>query len=346
MKLFDKIKSGVYTIAELSANHSGNLDNAFKIADAAKECGADCLKIQTYTADTLTLNCNKEYFKIKGGLWDGYTFYDLYQEAYTPWEWQPQIKRYCEEIGLDFLSTPFDVTAVDFLEEMGLEFYKIASFELVDLPLIAYVASKGKPIILSCGMGSVEEIEDAIDACKKQGNKQVILLKCCSDYPAHFADMKLATIADMMKRFSLPIGLSDHSMGSMAAVVAVSIGACVIEKHLCLSRDIDSPDSKFSMEPQEFKQMVEAIHTVLTLKGESSYELTEQEKKSSVYRRSIFCSRDIQKGERFTEKNIRIVRPSYGAKPKYYQELMQQCADRDYAFGEPIDYQCKECKVH
>ncbi len=336
MDLYKRISSGIYFIAEMSANHAGSLENALAIVDEAKEAGADCLKIQTYTADTLTIDCDNEYFKIKGGLWDGYRLYELYKEAYTPWEWQPKIKERCEELGMDFLSTPFDKTAVDFLENMNISCYKIASFELVDIPLIKYAASKGKPMIISCGMGSIEEIEDAVNACKSVGNNQIVLLKCTSEYPARLADMNLATISDMKSRFNLPIGLSDHSMGNLASVVAVSLGACVIEKHFCLDRKIKNPDSEFSMEPHEFKSLVKEVRDALSARGSASYELTEKETASKVFRRSIFCIKDIKAGEKFTDENIRVIRPGYGEKPKYFESLIGQDAKKDYSFGEPV----------
>ena len=250
MSVLDKIyNKDVYIIAEMSANHAGKLENALEIVRAAKKAGADCVKIQTYTADTLTIQCDNEYFRIKGGLWDGKTLYDLYQQAHTPKQWHQAIKDECSRVGVDFLSTPFDNSAVDFLEELGVEFYKIASFELVDIPLIEYVASKGKPVIMSCGMASPKEISEALEAVYSQGNHDVVLLKCCSEYPANYDDMNLATIIDMKERYSVPVGLSDHSMGSIAAVAAVCLGACVVEKHFCISREIENPDCEFSMEP-------------------------------------------------------------------------------------------------
>ncbi len=337
MNLYDKMRDGVYMIAEMSANHGGKLENALKIVEEAKKAGADCIKIQTYTADTLTINSNKDCFKIKGGLWDGYTFYDLYKEAYTPWEWQKSIKDKCDEIGIDFLSTPFDNTAVDFLEELDISFYKIASFELVDIPLIEYVASKGKPVIMSCGMASIEEIEEAVNACKKHGNNQIVLLKCCSQYPANYADMNIQTITDMQERFQLPIGLSDHSMGSLASVVAVSLGAKVIEKHVCLNRSIESADSGFSMEMEEYKNLVQDVHNALTIKGQDTYELTNNEKGGLSGRRSLFAVKDIKKGEIFTADNIRSIRPSNGLKPKYYHELIGKEAKQSYEYGDPLN---------
>lgn len=335
--LYEKMKQGVYIIAEMSANHGGSLEQAFKIVEEAKKAGADCLKIQTYTADTLTIPCEKEPFQIKGGLWDGYTFYDLYKEAYTPWEWQRAIKEKCEQVGIDFLSTPFDTTAVDFLEEIGIEFYKIASFELVDIPLIEYVAKKGRPIIMSCGMADVEEIEEAIAACRRQNNEQIILLKCCSQYPAEYRNMNVAVIEDMQKRFGFPVGLSDHSLGSLADVIAVSKGAKVIEKHVCLNREIESADSGFSTEMKDFKRVVEDIRNTVTILGSNTYELTEQETKERRSRRSLFAVADIPKDSAFTRENIRSIRPGNGIKPKYYQSLLSKTAKKAYKYGDPID---------
>lgn len=337
MKLYEKIKNNeIYFIAEMSANHAGKLENALEIVNRAKEAGADCLKIQTYTADTLTLDCDNEYFQIQTGLWKGYKRYDLYKEAYTPWEWQPVIKQECERLGLDFLSTPFDKTAVDFLEAMGLEFYKIASFELIDIPLLTYTASKGKPMILSCGLASIEEIEEAVDAIETQGNHKIILLKCCSEYPADDHDMNLRTILDMKKRFGYPVGLSDHSMGDIADVTGAVLGACVIEKHFCISRSIPNPDSAFSMEPEEYRRMVENVNRAKVVSGKVSYERTEKEQNSAISRRSIFAYKNIHVGEIFTEENCCIVRPAYGLKPKYYKQLLGKKAVREIKRGEPL----------
>lgn len=336
MKLYEKMENGVYMIAEMSANHSGKLENALKIVEEAKKAGADCVKIQTYTADTLTIDCDKDYFRLKGGLWDGYNYYDLYKEAYTPWEWQKTIKDKCEELEMDFLSTPFDKTSVDFLENMGVEFYKIASFELVDIPLIEYVASKGKPIIMSCGMASIEEIEEAISACLKYENNQIILLKCCSQYPANYADMNVAVIEDMQKRFPFPIGLSDHSLGTLASVVAVSLGAKVIEKHICLDRNIKNPDSDFSMEIHEYKRLVQDVNDALLIKGYPTYDLTTSEKNGLKIRRSLFAVKPIKKGELFTDENIKSIRPGMGLKPKYYSHLIGSSAKQNYEYGDPI----------
>ncbi|MEG2512795.1 MAG: pseudaminic acid synthase [Acetivibrio sp.] len=334
--LYEKMKSGVYIIAEMSANHGGKLETALKIVEEAKKAGADCLKIQTYTADTLTIPCHKPPFQIKGGLWDGYTYYDLYKKAYTPWEWQQAIKEKCEEIGIDFLSTPFDTTSVDFLEEIGIEFYKIASFELVDIPLIEYIAKKGKPMILSCGMGSIEEIEEAISACKKNGNEQIILLKCCSQYPAEYENMNVSLIPDMKKRFNVPVGLSDHSLGSLADIIAVSLGAKIIEKHVCLNKESESADIGFSTEIKDFAKMVCDVENTLKIMGKGTYDLTQQEKKEVQVRRSLFAVKDIKKGEKFTRENIRSIRPGDGLKPKYYAALLDKEAKQDYEYGDPI----------
>ena len=336
MRLIEKTENGVYFIAEMSANHAGSLDTALEIVHAAKESGADCLKIQTYTADTMTIDCDNDYFRIKGGLWDGYKLYDLYQEASTPWEWQKAIKDECDSIGIDFLSTPFDSSSADFLGELGVEAYKIASFELVDIPLIKYVASRGKPVIISCGMGTIDEIQEAVDTCKQQGNTKIILLKCCSEYPAEYSHMNLATIPDIRRRFGMLVGLSDHSLGSTAAVVAVSLGACVIEKHFCLSREIKSPDSEFSMEPQEFAKMVTDAKEAVRIRGRINYELSENEKASKIFRRSIFAVKNIACGEIFTGENIRNIRPGFGIAPKYFDRLINTPAKQAYTTGQPI----------
>lgn len=325
-----------YIIAEMSANHAGSIENAKKIIHAAKEAGADCVKIQTYTADTLTIDCEKPYFYLGDGTWSGENLYRLYQKAYTPWEWQPELKKEAESIGLDFFSTPFDKSSVDFLEEMGLEFYKIASFELVDIPLIKYVASKGKPIIMSTGMATLGEIEDAVNAVRSQGNNQLALLKCASAYPAITDEMNLMTMRNMAEVFDVPVGLSDHSMGSVGAVTAVALGAKIIEKHFCLGREIENPDSCFSMNPQEFGQMVKDIRQAEKAIGKVSYGMSEQEKSNISVRRSIFCVKDIKKGEVLTEENIRVIRPGHGMAPKYFEEILGQVALEDIERGTPM----------
>lgn len=338
MKLLEKTSAGVYTIAEMSANHAGSLDYALEIVRAAKAAGADCLKVQTYTADTITIDCDNEYFRIEGGLWDGYNLHDLYKEAHMPWEWQRAIKAECDSVGLDFLSSPFDFTAVDFLEELGVGAYKIASPELVDIPLIRYIAEQGKPVLMSCGMGSICEIALALDTLFETGltRDKVILLKCTSEYPADPADMNLLTIPDMVERFGVKIGLSDHSMGTIAAVVGVSLGACVVEKHFCLSRETKNPDSEFSMEADEFAHMVKAVNEAVTFRGKVSYTLTEKEKASAVYRRSLFAVKDIAQGEPFTKENVRSIRPGHGIAPKFYDMLIVKQSKQAYKRGEPI----------
>lgn len=337
MHLFEKINNGgVYIIAEMSANHAGKIENAYKIIEEAAESGADCVKIQTYTADSLTIDCHDDAYTIKGGLWDGYNYYKLYQEAMTPWEWQDKLKNKCEEVGVDFLSTPFCNKSVDFLENLGVEFYKIASFELVDIPLIEYIASKGKPIVMSVGMGSEEEIGEALAACKKYGNEDVVLLKCCSQYPANYEDMNIAAIPLLKEKFGKIVGLSDHSFGSLAPVVAVSMGAKVIEKHVKLDNGEESTDSGFSMTMSEFAQMVKDVRNASIIKGKPTYELTEHEKNGLGGRRSLVAVKPIEKGEIFTRENVRSIRPAIGIKPKYLYELIGKPSKKEYRFGEPI----------
>jgi pseudaminic acid synthase len=322
----------------MSANHAGKLENALEIVRAAKKSGADCLKIQTYTADSMTIDCNNEFFQIKGGLWDGYNLYDLYSEASTPYEWHAAIKAECDKLGIDFLSTPFDKNSVDFLEELGAEAYKVASFELVDIPLIRYIAKKGKPMLVSCGMGSIDEIQDAIDAILSEGlsREKIILLKCTSEYPAETADMNLTTISDMITRFGVTVGLSDHSLGTLAPIVAVSLGARVIEKHFCLSRDLKNPDSDFSTEPKEFAELVSAVDTAYSAKGRTFYGPAEREKANVVFRRSIFAIADIMEGDIFTDNNIRVIRPGNGIPPKYYEKIIGKPSKEAYKKGTPI----------
>ena len=319
----------------MSANHGGSLDNALQIVRQVAESGADCLKIQTYTADSITIDCDSEDFLIHGGLWDGYKLFDLYTDASTPYEWQSCIKEECDRCGIDFLSTPFDNAAVDFLEGIGCEAYKIASFELVDIPLIEYTASKGKPMIISCGMASVEEIQDAVEACRRKGNDKIVLLKCCSEYPANWKDMHIANIPDMKKRFGVDIGLSDHSAGSIAAVVAVSIGACVIEKHVKLE-GIDSADSKFSMGMEEFAEMVKTVRNAKQIVGDVYYGPTPGERDNLKFRRSLFAVKDIQAGELITIDNVRSIRPSTGLKPKYYDSIIGRRAKNNISRGTPM----------
>lgn len=327
-----------YVIAEMSANHAGSLARAKEIIHAAKEAGADCIKIQTYTPDTLTIDCDNKYFHISDGTWEGENLYHLYEKAYTPWEWQQELKEEAEEAGIDFLSTPFDRTSVDFLETLGVKFYKIASFELVDLPLISYVASKGKPIIMSTGMASLGEIEEAVNTVRNATGGQLALLRCSSAYPAITDDMNLKTMQNMAEVFGVPTGLSDHSLGSVGAVTAVALGASIIEKHFCIDRSIENPDASFSMNPEEFSQMVKDIRQAERAIGCVKYGITKQEKPNIVFRRSIFCVQDIKKGETLTEENIRVIRPGYGLAPKYYQQVLGQVALRDIERGTPLEF--------
>lgn len=339
MNYCEIIKHRTYIIAEMSANHAGDIENAKAIIRAAKEAGADCIKIQTYTADTLTIDCDNEYFQISEGTWNGENLYQLYQKAYTPWEWQKELKEEADRIGIDFFSTPFDKTAVDFLEEIGVEFYKIASFELVDIPLIEYVASKGKPIIMSTGMGSLAEISDAVEAVYRQGNRNLALLRCASAYPAITDDMNLRTMQNMGDIFEIPVGLSDHSMGAIGAVTAVALGARIIEKHFCLDRSIENPDASFSMNPSEFKQMVMDIRQAEKAIGKIQYGPSQQELANVKFRRSVFCVEDIKKGEKLTKENVRVIRPGQGIAPKYYPEVLGQVALTDIKKGTPLSFE-------
>ena len=338
MKLLDSIKNkDIYFIAEMSGNHGGKLDNAIEIVRAAANAGADCLKIQTFTADTITIDCNAGDFQtMAGGLWEGRTLYDLYNEAHTPWEWQAAIKEECEKLGMDFLSSVFDPSAIDFLDTLGVEMYKIASPELEDIPLILYAASKGKPMIISCGMGTAEEICEAVEACKSVNNDQIVLLKCTSEYPADYEDMNIATIPDMKARFGCDVGLSDHSMGWTVDIAAAALGACVIEKHFCLSRKERTVDSDFSMEPHEFAGMVRDVRLAKAAIGRATYERSDKELRNLTGRRSLYAVDSISKGEPFTKDNVRSIRPGYGIAPKHLDKLLGRISKRDIDFGSPI----------
>ena len=343
--LYEKINNDeLYVIAEMSANHGGSLDNALEIVRQASNAGADCLKIQTYTADTLTIDCNKEYFRIKGGLWDGCKLYDLYSDAGTPYGWHKAIKDECDKCGIDFLSTPFDPTAVDFLEDLGVEAYKIASFELNDIPLIEYTASKDKPMIMSCGMAGIEDIQDAVNACRGVGNDKIVLLKCCSEYPADWGDMHLGNIPDMKDRFDVHVGLSDHSFGSIGAIVAVSLGARVIEKHVKID-GVESADSEFSMTIEQFAQMVEDAKNAISISKGPDYSLSPKERSSTVFRRSLFAVKDIKAGDKITADNVRSIRPGYGIAPKFFKEISGKTATKNLERGEPITEEYKESLV-
>lgn len=326
-----------FIIAEMSANHNQNKQIALDTIKAAKDAGADAVKIQTYTADTLTLNCQNDYFQIKKGtLWDGTYLYKLYQQAYTPWEWHEELFDYAKKIGIPLFSTPFDKSAVDFLEELNNPIMKIASFELVDIPLIEYAASKGRPMIMSTGIATLEEIQDAVNACRKANNNDITLLKCTSAYPAPLSEANLMTIPDMAKRFNCKVGLSDHTTGDIDACTAVALGASVIEKHFIIDRSIGGPDSAFSMNKDEFSIMVKRIRDTEASLGTVSYELSNKMKDNRKFSRSLFACTDIKKGEVFTEQNIRSVRPGDGISPKYLEELLGKVAKRDIEFGTPI----------
>jgi len=325
-----------YIIAEMSANHNQDFDQAARIIEAAKEAGADAVKLQTYTPDTLTINCDNDYFQIKGTLWDGRALYDLYSEAYMPWEWQPKLKVIAEEIGIDLFSTAYDPSAVDFLEEIGMPAHKVASFENVDIPLIQKMARTGKPLIISTGMATLGEIEEAVQAARNAGATQIALLKCTSAYPAPPEEMNLRTIPHLAEAFNVPVGLSDHTLGIAAPVAAVALGACIVEKHFTLSRSIPGPDSAFSLEPHEFKTLVEAIRTVEKALGEVHYGVSEREAKSRVFRRSLFVVKDVRVGEIFTEENVRSIRPGHGLASKYIKDILGRAAARHVARGTPL----------
>jgi pseudaminic acid synthase len=329
----------VYIIAELSANHNGSFHRAMDIVRAAADAGADAVKLQTYTADTLTLNCDNEYFRIgPGTVWEGKTLYELYSEAHTPWEWQPELKKEAERLGMDCFSSPFDSTSVDFLETMDVPAYKIASFELVDIPLIKYAAAKGKPIIMSIGMASEEEVREAVEAVRSVGNEEIALLKCVSAYPAAPEDMHLKTVPDLIERFGVVPGLSDHTLTNEVAVAATALGAKVIEKHLTLSRADGGFDALFSLEPEEFKQMVESIRLVEDAIGKVRYG-TVKESACRPFRRSLFAVEDIAEGEAFTSTNIRSIRPGHGLSPKFQDEILSKTAKFAIKRGTPLTFE-------
>ena len=342
---FEIAQGKVFIIAEVSANHNGDYEIAKKMIKAAKDAGADAVKLQTYRADTMTLDVKNEYFMIdQGTLWDGKSLYDLYSEAYTPWEWQPKLKKYADELGIILFSSPFDKTSVDFLEEMSVGAYKIASFEITDLPLIRYVAKKQKPIIISTGIASLQDIQEAIDVCKEEGNEDIILLKCTSAYPAPLEDANLLTIEDLSKRFGVVAGFSDHTLGITAPITAVALGAQVIEKHFILDKSMGGVDSAFSLDIKEFAEMVQAVRDTQKLMGSVSYEMDAKKLKSREFSRSIFISKDIKKGEKFSEHNIKIVRPAYGLAPKYIDKVLGKIADKDYTMGSPLKTLPKDSK--
>jgi N-acetylneuraminate synthase len=329
-----------YLIAEMSANHQNDYDRAVELVHAAHQAGADAIKLQTYTPDTLTIDCDRPEFRIGAGTaWEGRRLYDLYGEASMPWEWQPGLQRVATDLGLDFFSTPFDASAVDFLEGLDVPAHKIASFEIVDLELVRRVAATGKPMILSTGMATLQEIEDAVAAAAAEGNERLALLKCNSAYPAPPGEMNLRTIPDLARIFGVPVGLSDHTLGTTVAVAAVTLGASLIEKHMTLSRDEPGPDSAFSLEPAEFKRMAERVRTVEQALGGVSYGSTERERASRVFRRSLFVVEDIAAGDPFTARNVRSIRPGSGLAPKHLTRVLGGRAARDIARGTPLSWE-------
>jgi pseudaminic acid synthase len=325
----------VFIIAELSANHNGSLENALETIKAAKRAGANCIKLQTYRPDTITIDSKRDDFRLKNGsIWDNKYFYELYQEAYTPWEWHKQLFEAAANEGLVCFSSPFDFSAVDLLEELNTPAYKIASFEITDIPLIEYVASKGKPVIISTGIAEIDDIELAIDACKKMGNHDIALLKCTSSYPAPIEEANLVMIKDMSERFGVISGLSDHTTGSTAPIVATVMGARIIEKHFILDRAIGGPDASFSMNEQEFTEMVKAVREAEKAIGAIDYQLTDKQKKGREFSRSLYVVKDMQAGEEISRENVRSIRPGYGLHPKYYQDILGKKVNRPLQKGD------------
>lgn len=322
-----------YIIAELSANHNGDIDRAFKTIEAAKAAGADAVKIQTYTPDTITIDCDKEDFQIKGGLWDGYTLYKLYGEAYTPYEWHKALFKKAKEVGITIFSTPFDDTAVELLEELEAPAYKIASFEMIDHPLLRSVAKTGKPIIMSTGMASEIEIAESIEVLRSAGCQDLIVLHCISGYPTPLNQANVRTVSDISERFNVLSGLSDHTLGVAASVAATALGATVIEKHFTLSRDDEGPDSTFSLEPNELKELCEQTKNAWAALGDASYEQRAVEKPNLSFRRSLYVVQDVKEGELFTKQNVRSIRPGYGLPPKRLDEILGRVASKNIERG-------------
>lgn len=332
-----QIKSKVFIIAELSANHNGSIETALETVKAAKRAGADAIKLQTYTAETMTIDCKNNFFMIKQDTaWDGEYLFDLYKRAYTPWEWHQEIYNLAKEEGLICFSSPFDNSAVDFLEELNSPIYKIASFEITDIPLIEYTASKGKPIIISTGIAEVKDIELAIETCKKVGNNDITILKCTSAYPADPKDANLLTIPDIKSKFGVKAGLSDHTMGIEGPVVAVALGATVIEKHFILDKSIGGPDAHFSLDEKEFTEMVAAVRKAEQMIGSVDYEMTDKKKKSRQFSRSLFIVKDVKAGEKLSKENVRSIRPGFGLHPKYLSEIIGKEFNQDIAMGKPL----------
>ncbi len=334
---FDLEKDGTFIIAELSANHNGSLQNALDSIKAAKQIGANAVKLQTYTADTITLDCKNSDFKIsQGTLWDGKYLYDLYKEAYTPWEWHKQLFDYAKELGIIIFSSPFDKSAVDLLESLNAPAYKIASFEITDYELIEYTAKKMKPMIISTGIASIDEIQDAVDICRSVGNNDIVLLKCTSAYPAPLEEANLLTIPNLAQTFGVTAGFSDHTLGLTAPIVAITLGAKVLEKHFILDKSIGGPDCEFSMEKEEFEQLIKEVRNTEKLLGKVDYTLTQKRKKSRKFSRSLYSCKEIKKGEFFTRENIKSVRPGYGLHPKYLDEILGKKANKNIEFGKAI----------
>ena len=337
---FNLVTDGIYIIAELSANHGGKISIAKETIKAAKEIGANAIKLQTYTADTLTLDSDKEDFIIKGGtLWDDRKLYDLYREAYLPWEWHKELFDYARGLDIDIFSSPFDKTAVDFLEQFNPSAYKIASFEITDYELIRYTASKGRPIIISTGIATIDEIQDAVDICRAEGNNKIILLKCTSAYPAVLEDANLLTIPNLAETFGVISGFSDHTLGTTAPVVATTLGAKVLEKHFILDKSIGGADADFSLDKQEFAEMVQAVRDTEKLLGKVDYSMTEKKKDSRQFSRSLYVAEDIKVGDVITEKNIRSVRPGYGLHPKYFNDILGKKMSHNCEFGDPLKFE-------
>ncbi len=335
--------SPTFIVAEMSGNHNMDFDRAVEILKAAREAGADAVKIQTYTADTITLDCDDPCFQItQGTLWDGITLHKLYQTAYTPWEWQPRLKKMAEEMGLLLFSSPFDFSSVDFLEEMDVPAYKIASFEITDIPLIRKVARLGKPVILATGIARLADIELAVQTCREEGNEQVILLKCCSAYPTPYEDVNLRAIPNLAETFQCLAGLSDHTMGTAVAAGAVALGAKMVEKHMTLCRSDGGPDAAFSMEPQEFKEMVDNIRILEKALGKVTYDLSDKQAREREHSRSLFVAQDMKAGDVFTPENLRSVRPADGLHTKYYEQLLGRRITRDAKKGTPMAWSLVE----
>ena len=327
----------VFIIAEMSGNHNQSIQQAYKIIDAAAKAGADAIKLQTYTADTITIDCDNKYFKVKvNKAWKGQTLYSLYKKAYTPWEWQAKLKKYAESKGLICFSTPFDPTAVDFLEKLEMQLYKVASFEIVDIPLLERIGKTRKPVIMSRGMATLEEIKLAIQTLRKFGCPTIALLHCVSSYPASPEQMNLATIPDMAKRFSITPGLSDHTLGTAVSIASISLGVKIIEKHFTLKRSDGGPDASFSLEPNELKELVRSIRTVEQAIGKPHYGSGKKESENIVFRKSLFVVEDIKKGDKFTNKNVRSIRPGYGLKPKFLNKILGEKANIFLERGTPL----------